>query len=191
LLDESFALSRELGDKESIANCLSLSGMLALDEGDTARAASLVEQALALFKEIRQQHGMALSLYALARVATVQGIHTDSQALYEQGLATNGGSPLAWKGWQPRFPLWETMPGQPTSGVLPKLCVRPPPLSNVQVHPSVSTARVSPRSGLGPLKKKSSASLKYVQPKGIVVRHSRKPVSGKLEACAPLPSRLI
>ena len=71
-LDEGFALSREVGDKESIANGLSLRGMLALSEGDTARAASRVEQALALFQEMKRQDGTALSLYALARVATVQ-----------------------------------------------------------------------------------------------------------------------
>jgi predicted ATPase/class 3 adenylate cyclase/DNA-binding CsgD family transcriptional regulator len=87
LLDESFALSREVGDKESIANCLSLQGMLALSEGDTALARSQVEQALALFKEMQQQHGVAVSLYALAQVATVQGNHAGSQALYEQGLS--------------------------------------------------------------------------------------------------------
>jgi predicted ATPase/class 3 adenylate cyclase/DNA-binding CsgD family transcriptional regulator len=85
-LDESFALSREVGDKESIANCLNLWGMLALSEGDAASARSLNEQALALFQEIKQQHGTAFSLYALAEVATVQQDHTRSQALYEQGV---------------------------------------------------------------------------------------------------------
>lgn len=85
-LDESFALFRELGDKDGIANCLNLWGMLALSEGDTARAASRVEQALALFREIKLQHGTALSLYALAEVASVQQDHTRSQALYEQGV---------------------------------------------------------------------------------------------------------
>ena len=86
LLDESFALSREVGDKESIANCLSLWGMLTLSEGDTALARSQVEQAMTLFKEMQQRHGVALSLYALAQVATVQGNHAGSQVLYEQGI---------------------------------------------------------------------------------------------------------
>ncbi len=85
-LDESFALFREVGDKEGIASCLSLSGRLALSEGDTASARSLNEQALALFKEMKQQHGTALSLYALAQVAAAQGDHAGSQALYEQGV---------------------------------------------------------------------------------------------------------
>jgi predicted ATPase/class 3 adenylate cyclase/DNA-binding CsgD family transcriptional regulator len=85
-LDESFALFRELGDKEGIASCLSLSGMLALAERDIARALSLNEQALVLFKETNLQHGTALALYALAQVATAQEDYARSQALYEQGV---------------------------------------------------------------------------------------------------------
>jgi ATP/maltotriose-dependent transcriptional regulator MalT len=92
LLDESFALSREVGDKEGIAFCLHLWGMLALSEGDTVHADSRAEQALVLFQEMQQQRGMALSLYALAKVATVEGDYTRSQALYEQGVG------VAYKG---------------------------------------------------------------------------------------------
>jgi predicted ATPase/class 3 adenylate cyclase/DNA-binding CsgD family transcriptional regulator len=86
LLDESLALSREVGDKEEIAFCLNLWGMLALSEGDTARASSQVEQALAFFEEMHQRRGTALSLYALAQVATVEGDYARSQALYEQSI---------------------------------------------------------------------------------------------------------
>jgi ATP/maltotriose-dependent transcriptional regulator MalT len=86
LLDESFSLFREVGDKEGIASGLNLSGMLALDEEDTARARSRVEQALALFQEMQLQHGTALSLYALAQVAAVEGDAARAQALYEQGV---------------------------------------------------------------------------------------------------------
>jgi DNA-binding CsgD family transcriptional regulator/tetratricopeptide (TPR) repeat protein len=86
-LDEGFALSREVGDKESIAYGFYLWGMLALSEGDTASAASRAEQALALFNEIKQQHDTPLPLYALAEVATVEGDPARSQALYEQGVA--------------------------------------------------------------------------------------------------------
>jgi predicted ATPase/class 3 adenylate cyclase/DNA-binding CsgD family transcriptional regulator len=86
-LDESFALFQEVGDKENIANCLTLWGMLALGEGDIAGAASRVEQALALFQEMRAQSGTALSLYAFAKVAEASGDAARSQALYEQGIA--------------------------------------------------------------------------------------------------------
>jgi predicted ATPase/class 3 adenylate cyclase/DNA-binding CsgD family transcriptional regulator len=85
-LDEGFALSGEVGDKESIANGFYLWGMLALSEGDTAGAASRVEQALELFKEMKRRDGTAHSLYALAKVATVQQDYAHSQALYEQGV---------------------------------------------------------------------------------------------------------
>ena len=93
LLDESFALAREVVDNVVIAFCLNLRGMLALSEGDTARAASLIEQALALFQEMQLQRGTALSLFALAQVATVEGDYARSQALCEQGLgvARKGG----------------------------------------------------------------------------------------------------
>ena len=85
-LDEGFVLSREVGDKESIAYCFYLWGMLALSEGDTVRAASRVEQALALFQEMKQQVSTAPSLYALAKVAAVQQNSTYVQTLYEQGI---------------------------------------------------------------------------------------------------------
>ena len=87
LLDESFALFQELGDRESIAYCLCLSGMLALNEGNVTSARSLVEQAVTLFKEMRQQHGTTLSLYAFAKVAAAQGDYPRSQTLCEEGLA--------------------------------------------------------------------------------------------------------
>ena len=85
LLDESFALFKEVGDKENIANCLSLWGMLALRERDTASARSLTAQALALFQEMKLQ-GTAFPLYAVAEVATVEGDAPRAQALYEQGV---------------------------------------------------------------------------------------------------------
>src|SRR5581483_3816925 len=63
-----------------------LRGIFALNEGDTARAASQVEQALALFQEMKLPYGTILSLYALAQVAEASGNHMDSQTLYEQGV---------------------------------------------------------------------------------------------------------
>jgi hypothetical protein len=47
----------------------------------------LVEQAVTLFKEMRQQHGTTLSLYAFAKVAAAQGDYPRSQTLCEEGLA--------------------------------------------------------------------------------------------------------
>ena len=91
-LDEGFALFKEVGDKENSANSLSLSGMFALSEGDTASAHSLTAQALALFQEMKLQ-GTALPLYAGAEVARVEGDSPRAQALYEQsvGVARKAG----------------------------------------------------------------------------------------------------
>jgi predicted ATPase/class 3 adenylate cyclase/DNA-binding CsgD family transcriptional regulator len=85
-LNESFALFREVGNKERIANCFHFWAMLALSEGDMISTASHVEQALELFQEIKQQDGIARSLYAKARMAPVQQNYAHSQALYEQGV---------------------------------------------------------------------------------------------------------
>src|SRR5205807_303251 len=46
LLEESLALFNELGDKESIAYCHCLSGRVALEQGDTTSARSLIEQSV-------------------------------------------------------------------------------------------------------------------------------------------------
>ena len=62
-------------------------GLLALGEGETALAYSRVEQAVALFKEMRQQHGTTVSLYALAQVVEASGDDARSQSLYEEGIA--------------------------------------------------------------------------------------------------------
>jgi ATP/maltotriose-dependent transcriptional regulator MalT len=85
-LEESFALHKTLGDKESIAYCLYLSGLLDLEEGDTTSARSLVEQAVALFQEMKQRHGTALSTSTLARVVAAQGDDARARALSEESI---------------------------------------------------------------------------------------------------------
>lgn len=85
-LEESFALHKTLGDKESIAYCLYLSGRLELEEGDTTAARSLVEQAVALFQEMKQQHGTVLSTSTLARVVAAQGDDARAIALSEESI---------------------------------------------------------------------------------------------------------
>src|SRR6266704_1907336 len=89
LCEESLALYRELGDKESIAYSLQLGGLLALGEGETALAYPRVEQAVALFKEMRHRYGMTVSLYAFAQVVEASGDDARSQSLYEEGIAVS------------------------------------------------------------------------------------------------------
>ena len=86
LLEESLALFNELGDKESLAYCHCLSGLLALEQGDTNSARSLMEQSVALFKERRQKHGMALSIISLAKVIAAQGDIATARTLYEESV---------------------------------------------------------------------------------------------------------
>jgi len=64
-----------------------LGGLLALGEGDTALAYSRVEQAVALFKEMRHRYGTTVSLYTLAQVVAAQGDDARAQSLYEEGIA--------------------------------------------------------------------------------------------------------
>ncbi len=87
LLDESFALHQTLGDRESIAYCLCLSGLLDLAGGDTTRARSHIEQAVALFQEMKQGHGTTLSTSWLAKVIAAQGDYTTAHALYQESIA--------------------------------------------------------------------------------------------------------
>src|SRR5207248_3229315 len=79
-------LFNELGDKESLAYCHCLSGLLALEQGDTTSACSLIEQSVALFKKRRQRHGMALSTTSLAKVIAAQGDTTTARTLYEESV---------------------------------------------------------------------------------------------------------
>ena len=85
-LEESFALHKTLGDKESVAYCLHLSGLLAMEEGNITSARSLVEQAVALFQELKQQHGTALSTGTLARVLAAQGDDAKARSLFIESI---------------------------------------------------------------------------------------------------------
>ncbi len=71
---------------ESLGYCLCLSGLLTLEQGDTTSAYSLIEQSVALFKERRQKHGMALSTTSLAKVIAAQGDTTTARVLYEESV---------------------------------------------------------------------------------------------------------
>jgi predicted ATPase/class 3 adenylate cyclase/DNA-binding CsgD family transcriptional regulator len=86
LLEESLALFRELGDIGNIAQCLSLSGRLALTQGDTTAGRSLLTESLRLSREIGSQWGIAESLAELAQVEASQGDLAAARTLYEKSL---------------------------------------------------------------------------------------------------------
>jgi predicted ATPase/serine/threonine protein kinase/DNA-binding CsgD family transcriptional regulator len=91
LLEESLAISRNVGDKMGLAASLRLSGLLALSQGNATEAQPLAEEALALFRETGQRQGTSLSLCLLARVEANEGNYQAARTCYEQSLATASG----------------------------------------------------------------------------------------------------
>lgn len=90
-LEQSLALTRELGGKVGIALGLSLSGMVALHQGDTVNARSLLEQSLALGGEIGKKQIIAWSHFVLGQVAERLGAYQEARTCYEQSLASEDG----------------------------------------------------------------------------------------------------
>jgi ATP/maltotriose-dependent transcriptional regulator MalT len=86
LLEESLALSTELGFKEGIATWSNLTAQVALSTGDTRTARSLLEEGISIYREIGQRHGTAESLILLARVTAQQGEFTVARTLYEESF---------------------------------------------------------------------------------------------------------
>ncbi|GHP00370.1 hypothetical protein KSF_104170 [Reticulibacter mediterranei] len=90
-LEQSLALSRELGDKVGITLCLSLSAIVALHQGDAVKARSLVEQSLALSREIGKKPITAWSYFVLGQVAQRLGEYQGARTCYEESLASGNG----------------------------------------------------------------------------------------------------
>ena len=98
LLEEGLVLSREMGNKEGIANSFLLLGRVALTQGDAVTAHVWAEQSLILYREIEERlrmrlspapwsyPGIARSLSFLAKVATIQEDYAAAFALYEESL---------------------------------------------------------------------------------------------------------
>jgi tetratricopeptide (TPR) repeat protein len=83
-------LYNELGDKEDIADCLSLSSQVALSQKDTNTARMLAEESVALSREIGDREGIADSLPLLAQVLAAQGNYAAARTLYEESLVVAG-----------------------------------------------------------------------------------------------------
>jgi DNA-binding CsgD family transcriptional regulator len=86
-LEESLAISREVGDIYALATSLWLSGHVLLQQGDLEGAGVLARESTELSRKIGDQQGRSEALSLLARVASVQGDYTTARALYEQSLA--------------------------------------------------------------------------------------------------------
>ena len=72
-LEQSLALGRELGDKQSIAHSLNSLGVVALNQSDYPAARSLLEEGLAIQRELGDKRSVAISLNNLAIVMLEQG----------------------------------------------------------------------------------------------------------------------
>ncbi len=86
LFQQSLAISRDLGDKQRIADSLDFIGHLIRDRGDYARAKALHEEGLALSRELGSNRGVADALYGLGRVAASQGRYEEALNLFQQSL---------------------------------------------------------------------------------------------------------
>jgi predicted ATPase/DNA-binding XRE family transcriptional regulator len=86
LHEESLALYRELGDKQSIAWTLNHLGHAKMMQGDYSQATALHEESLALFQELGDNPGSTFLLIQLGESAYLQGEHERAVALIEQSL---------------------------------------------------------------------------------------------------------
>ena len=85
--NESLAMSRELGDKKGIANCLNGLGAVARMQGDFSRATPLLEESLALWRELGDGWNMAWSLRFLGLAASNQEDYSRALELLEESVA--------------------------------------------------------------------------------------------------------
>jgi ATP/maltotriose-dependent transcriptional regulator MalT len=87
LLEETLALSRELGNKRWGAWPLMYLGVIARYHGDYRRAATLLEESLALRRDVEDKWGSAWSLTNLGRVASEQGDYPRAAGLLKESLS--------------------------------------------------------------------------------------------------------
>src|SRR5918994_6493287 len=87
LVQESFRLFKELGDKLGTAYALSNAGYVALGRGRYQQAITVIEEAADLFLEEGEKWGAAIELGFLAVAWRDQGDHERAKRLAERGLA--------------------------------------------------------------------------------------------------------
>ncbi len=86
-LQEAQAIFTRLGSRYWIAYCFWLGALVALSEGETARAESLAQESLTIFREIGDRWNVAWALHALGTVEAQRGEMTEARSLYQQSLA--------------------------------------------------------------------------------------------------------
>jgi non-specific serine/threonine protein kinase len=86
LIEESLALSRELGDADATAGALNALGLIALQQGNAERAATLFGEGLAISRETRDPWIIARALNSLGQTAYVQVEYEHAAALFAEAL---------------------------------------------------------------------------------------------------------
>jgi tetratricopeptide (TPR) repeat protein len=79
-------LGRKLGDRERVLAVLMNMGYAGAVRGDFERAEALLEENLAMARELKHPHFTAMSLLGLGIVATRRGDHGQAKTLLEEGL---------------------------------------------------------------------------------------------------------
>ena len=99
-LQESLAISRELGDKRGVAVSLNAMASEARNRGDMANAWRLFEESLEVFRELGDPFGIAGTLNNLAGVVKEQRDYPRAQMLYQESQSIFQGlgdrSSIAW-----------------------------------------------------------------------------------------------
>jgi predicted ATPase len=84
--NQSLSLFRELGDQLGIAQTISDLGMLLLEQGNCAQAATLVEESLALYRALGDLHGIAAALNGLGEIARADGDVSNAARYYAESF---------------------------------------------------------------------------------------------------------
>lgn len=86
LFEEAMSLKPELADTRVVANLLILAGLISAGRGDFDRAVVLPEEALALYREIRDIQGMAICLTNWGLLEMALDNHVKATELLRENL---------------------------------------------------------------------------------------------------------
>jgi predicted ATPase/DNA-binding NarL/FixJ family response regulator/Tfp pilus assembly protein PilF len=87
LLEQSLALSRNLGDEDGVAATLGDLGIVARHQGQMAAARAFYEESLEIDRRLGNQWRVANQLNNLGALASTQGEQTGASGLFEESLA--------------------------------------------------------------------------------------------------------
>src|SRR5205823_14104864 len=86
-VEESLAISRELGDQRGLAYSLNLLGFVSLLQGEGSAAFPLIEESLAIHKALGNRQGIAYTSLNFGWFSLSQGDYVAACARYEKSLA--------------------------------------------------------------------------------------------------------